>query len=157
IEAARLGAAEDEQNLTDLQQQLYELDNRIKLGEAQNDYDQRESGSIEEREVEAHAEIERIDRKQEDTAADLDRVRNELGETGAATAGHADALREREETLRLHKESLAVVQKQIETARAEVGACKADIVRAESTERAAARRRDDLELRAGRVSEEDAR
>src|SRR5678815_1170427 len=41
VEAARLQAAEEEHRLSEQQQELYQLDNRIKLGEAEADHEEK--------------------------------------------------------------------------------------------------------------------
>ncbi len=46
LEGSRLEAAEEERVLTDRQERLYELDNRIKLAEAEADHEERESRGL---------------------------------------------------------------------------------------------------------------
>ena len=50
-------SAEEERRLSGLQEKLYELDNRIKLGEAEIEHQEREAGDLEERGKAARAEI----------------------------------------------------------------------------------------------------
>ncbi|HZS39343.1 MAG TPA: chromosome segregation protein SMC [Polyangia bacterium] len=157
IEAARLEAAREEHALSELQQALYELDNRIKLGEAEADHEQREAGQLDERAVEARGEIEVLERQSAEDSTALDGARAELAALDEATAGQGDQVRSREDVLRGLKEELAGVQRKVDETRGEVGGCKADIARGESAERSAARRRDDLQIRVARVAEEDAR
>ncbi|MGZ3426991.1 MAG: AAA family ATPase, partial [Polyangia bacterium] len=52
IETTRLDMASESEALSELQQGLYELDNRIKLGEAEADHAAREAGGLEERALE---------------------------------------------------------------------------------------------------------
>jgi chromosome segregation protein len=157
VEAARLEAAHEGERLSEEQQALYELDNRIKLGEAEAEHEEREARGLDERAVEGEEEIELTDRQVAAQAEESERARGELVEVEAAAAGQGEALRAREEAWRARKDELSAVQRQVDGTRQEVGACKADIARAEGGERSASRRRDDLQLRASRVGEEDAR
>jgi chromosome segregation protein len=157
LEAARLEAAREEHALSELQQVLYELDNRIKLGEAEADHETREAAQLDARAVEARGEIELLERQSAEDAAALDVARGELATLDQATAGQGDEVKRREEVLRARKDELAEVQRKVEQTRHDVGGCKADIARHEAQERSSARRRDDVGLRVGRVAEEDTR
>ena len=157
LETARLETAEEEERLSGMQSGLYELDNRIKLGEAEADHEEKEARQLGERAVEAGQEIELIDLQQDEDSSQLEARKRELDELETATAGQAEALAERERLLREAKEGLAGVQQRVDGTRGEVGAAKADIAREEGQERASARRRDDLQLRCQRLQEEDTR
>jgi chromosome segregation protein len=157
VEAARLQAAEEEHRLSEQQEELYLLDNRIKLGEAEAEHEEREARQLDDRAVEGEEEIERLDQQVASDAGEEEGAREELRLLEETTAGQPEALREREEQTRARKEELAGVQKQVDQTRHDVGACKGDIARAEGEERASARRRDDLAIRVQRLQEEDAR
>jgi chromosome segregation protein len=157
VEAARLEAAHEEHALSEQQEALYELDNRIRLGEAEAEHEEREARGLEERAVEAGYERELNERQAGENAAAAETARGELFALEAETAGQSDELRAREEALRAVKEELSGVQRSVDETRGAVGACKAEIARQEGNERAAERRRDDFQLRVSRVGEEDAR
>ncbi|MCU1279815.1 MAG: Chromosome partition protein smc, partial [bacterium] len=157
LETARLEAAEDEHRLTELQTALFELDNRIKLGEAEAEHEERESRQLVSRADDAGVEIELIDLQGAEDAATLERSEADLAALNDSTVDQSDQVRAREEVLRGLKDELAGVQQKVDGTRHEVGSCKADIAREEGAERAASRRRDELQTRVGRVSEEDAR
>ena len=157
IESARLELASDAEALGELQQGLYELDNRIKLGEAEADHATREANGLEERALEARDEIERLMAQADADAAETERVQSELTLAAAAAGGSDETLRQREETWRAIKDQLAELQRRVEAARGEVTTCKAEIVGFEGTQRASARRRDDLELRVSRLGEDEGR
>jgi len=157
LESARLVAAEDEQRLTRMHEALFELDNRIKLGEAEADHEEKEARQLDERGVEARAEIELLERQTGEDRGQLEGARAELAALDEATAGQADLVRAREEVWRGLKEQQADVQRQVDATRGEVGGCKAEIASQEGAERSASRRRDDLQIRVGRLGEEDSR
>jgi chromosome segregation protein len=157
IESARLSLASEAEELGERQQLLYELDNRIKLGEAEADHATREASSLEERAFEARDEIERLMAQADADAAELTRLQDELAAATGLVGGQGDVLVEREEALRRVKEELAVLQSRVESARAEVTACKSAIVAHEGTERASSRRRDELHTRILRLGEDEAR
>jgi chromosome segregation protein len=157
IEAVRLAAAEEERRLSELQQAVYELDNRVRLGEAEAEHEEREAAGLAARAVEAGAEIERLARQADEDAAAVERTEAERAALDAATSGQGAEVARRDEELRARKDELAAVQRQVDATRGEVGGCKADLARGESAVHAAARRRDDLALRCARVTDEDAR
>jgi chromosome segregation protein len=157
IESARLTLATEAEELGERQQALYELDNRIKLGEAEADHAGREAASLEDRAIEARDEIDRLMAQADADAAELTRLQEELAQATAVASGQGELLAAREEALRAAKEELARLQERVESARAEVTACKGQIVGSEGTERAAARRRDDLHTRLLRLGEDEAR
>jgi chromosome segregation protein len=157
IEAARLELAAEAEALGELQQGLYELDNRIKLGEAEADHATREAQGLEERALEARDEIERLMAQADADAAEAERVKAELQIATEAASGSDETLRGREEALRAVKDELAALQARVEAARAEVTTCKQQIVAFEGTQRAAGRRRDDLYTRVLRLGEDEAR
>jgi chromosome segregation protein len=157
VEVARLEAAEEEHRLSEQQQELYQLDNRIKLGEAEAEHEEKEARQLDERAVEGEAEIELLDQQVAAAAGDEEQAREELRLLLESTAGQPEALKARDEEHRARKEELAQVQRQVDQARHDIGACKGDIARAEGEERASARRRDDLAIRVQRLQEEDGR
>src|SRR5262249_51708425 len=121
LETARLQAAEDEQRLQELQTAVYELDNRIKLGEAEADHEEKEAHACDSRAEEARGEIERVDaQRQIDTRA-REEATIALQTLEEATAGQADQVRAREEVWRGLKDELAAAQRSVDTTRSEVG------------------------------------
>lgn len=157
LESARLVAAEEEQRLTRMHESLFELDNRIKLGEAEADHEEKEARQLDERGVEARAEIELLERQTGEDASQLSAAQAELAALDEATAGQGDMVRAREEVWRGLKENQAEVQRQVDATRGEVGSCQAEIAAQEAAERSSSRRRDDLQVRVGRLGEEDSR
>ena len=157
IETTRLELAGEAEALSELQQGLYELDNRLKLGEAEADHAGREAGGLEERALEARDEIERLQASADADQAEIERIKAELALATEAASGSDESLRAREEALRATREQLAELQRRVEAARAEVTTCKGEIVGFEGSERAASRRRDELHTRILRLGEDEAR
>src|SRR5256714_628470 len=141
VEAARLQAAEEEHRLSEQQQELYQLDNRIKLGEAEAEHEEKEARQLDERAGDGEQEIERLDEQVAADAGEEERAAEELRLLQESTAGQPEALKLRDEEHRARKDELAAVQRQVDQTRHDVGACKGDIARAEGEERSAARRR----------------
>jgi len=157
IETARLDAALDSERLSELQSGLFELDNRIKLGEAEADHEEREAKKIDERAVDAAEEIEALSVRADESAGAASEAEAQLAEVRRTTAGQDEELARRSERWREARELLTALQREVDEVRSSVGVAKADIAREEGNERAACRRRDDLQLRVGRLGEEDAR
>ena len=157
IAATRLTLAAEERRLAALQERLYELDNRIKLGEAENDHQQREAVDLEEREHAEQAEIEGVQRQLAESTAERERLLTELEAVQAARADEQEMLAEHEQQHRTVKEELARVQRELDAEKAEIAKAQADIARAESAERSLARRAEDLDLRMARLAEEAGR
>ncbi|MDB4966871.1 MAG: smc [Myxococcales bacterium] len=157
IETARLEMAAESEELSELQQGLYELDNQIKLGEAEADHASREATGLEERALEARDEIDRLMAQAEADQAETERVTAELALANAAASGSGETLLQREEAWRAVKEQLAALQQRVEAARGAVATCKAEIVGFEGTQRSASRMRDDLASRVMRLGEDETR
>jgi chromosome segregation protein len=157
IEAIRLKAAEQEERLSRMQEGLYELDNRIRLAEAQNEHEGRQVTSAVSRAEQEASQIDMVERQAAEDATELERARVELAQLDASTLGQREELAAREERLRECKAAQQAVEGRTSGIRGEVAGCKADIARAEQEERAAARRRDELALRAERIVEEESR
>jgi len=157
IETARLEAAGDEERLQQLQSQLFELDNRMKLGAAQADHDEQKARERTRSADDADAEIDALGRKEQEDEAALAAARDGLAEVESTTTNHAEEVRVREGRFQAAREAQAALQAEVDRVRADIGHCKADIAREEQTERSAARRRDELAVRSGRLGEEDAR
>jgi chromosome segregation protein len=157
IEAARLDAASEERRLSEMQSRLYELDNRIRLGEAECEHMAREAAELDERALAGRGEIEVLGRQLEEAATELARLALEREAAAAATGGQGTALAEAEGAYRNEREELSRVQRELDGAKQEIGQAQADIARAESQERSLGKRAEDLDLRIARIREEDGR
>ncbi len=154
IESARLHLAHEEGRLTELQQSLYELDNRIHLGEAEADHASREARQLLERGIESEAEIALLGTQSGDRQAEIDAAQAEQSTLTELVRGLGTTQAAREEELRLAKESFAEGQRATDGVRNEIAECKGEIVQAEGDERQAVRSQTDFSDRRARVVEE---
>ena len=157
IEAERLGSAEEVRRIELAQEGLYELDNRIRLGEAQADHESKQAGGLEDRVTSARAELEQLGRQIENADEELVRLRAEAAASDEGTAGQGEALLAADEEVRVLKQKSLGVQQQIEEAKQQIARAQAEIARGESADRSQLRRLEDLELRLGRIGEEQGR
>jgi chromosome segregation protein len=156
VEAARLLIAGEAETLAGRQQGLYELDNRMKLGEAEVEHAAHQSSELRARAADEREEAERLLASVEADLVEKERVAGELEVASVAERDHGARLAAEEETWQCVKESLAALQARVEGARGEVTTAKSQLVGFEGNERAAVRRRDDLALRLLRLSEDEA-
>jgi chromosome segregation protein len=157
IESARLELASQAEALGEQQQHLYELDNRIKLGEAEADHAGREAQSLTERAEDARNEIDRLMAQVDADAAEIERLKSDLEVATQAASGQGEVLAEREQHWQSVKTQLTELQQKVEAARAEVTGCKQQIVAHEAAERSSSRRRDELAGRILRLAEDELR
>jgi chromosome segregation protein len=157
LETARLALAEEEERLSALQSALYELDNRIRLGESEADHEEKASAQLLARADEAEAETALIDARAAEDAEAAASAEAELSALEAASAGQDDRLTDEEDALRRAKEEQQVLGRRLDTTRGELGEHKAAIARDESGQEALRRRGDDLATRLSRLDEEGSR
>ncbi len=157
IVAERADIAVEERRLNDLTQVVFELENRVKLGESQVEFHTREARELDDRVVAAGGEIDGLRRQMEETEAELARVGEDAERLDGEAAARGDELARLEEALRMARGALAEAQGELDEARAEIGRAQADIARHENQQRSLERRQGDLDLRAGRLREEESR
>jgi chromosome segregation protein len=157
VESARLVAVSDEQQLSEMQTALFELDNRIRLGESEADHQARSAIQLDERAADADQELVQLATRAEEDARARGEAETALKDAEEAVANQAGTLAAREDRLREARTLLANVQRAVDEGRAQLGHHKAEIAGGEGAERAAARRRDDNALRVARLGEEDSR
>src|SRR5688572_2986911 len=157
IVADRAECGLEERRLSDLQQVVFDLENRIQLGERQIEFQTREATDLEERAQAARGEIEGLRRQVEETEAELGRGRETSARLDAEQQARAEELAKREAAHLDARERLTDAQGQLDEARAELARAQADIARGEQNQRSLDRRKGDLELRLTRVAEEEGR
>ncbi len=157
IETMRLDLAADEERLSRLQEELYGLDNRIRLAQAENDHARREREGLAEREIAERDEIGSLADKADVDALELNRLGAELEELGRVVAAQRTLLAEKEATLNAARQQKGELDRKLDEARRLESQEKSEIARQESELSSAARRRDDLQLRAGRHGDEETR
>ncbi len=157
IEALRIEVAAEEERLQRLQEELYGLDNQIRLAEAENDHARREQRELEARGVAERAEIVELGDKLAADDVERERLQLDRDKLAEAVAAQHALLREKEAALAEVKAGKAVLDEGLAAARRQEIEEKTGIARGESALASATRRRDDLTLRAGRHGEEEAR
>src|SRR5215470_3262545 len=157
VVAARAEGAVEERQLAELTQVLFDVENRLKLGESQVEFQGREAQDLEERAAAASGEVAALGQQLEETRAESERVAGEVTRLDGEAAARAGELAGLDADLAGKRSALAAASSALDGARAEVAKAQADIARHENHAKSLERRRGDLEVRAGRMAEEDAR
>ncbi|MBS1119258.1 MAG: chromosome segregation protein [Deltaproteobacteria bacterium] len=150
----RAELAVEERRLVGLQEQVYELENRIRLGDSKIGFERREAEDLEIRITGAQSEIAEIASQRERGAAEL------AARTGELEALEADVEREsaevatREAATGEAKQMLANAQGMLDEARIELATRRTEIATSEAQLDALARRRDEASRRLERVVNE---
>ncbi|HYU15984.1 MAG TPA: AAA family ATPase, partial [Candidatus Acidoferrum sp.] len=154
--AERAELSLEERRLAELQEKIYDRDNRIQLSDSKVAYHRREAGELDERAQSAQGEIRglidrqtQLEREAEAQRADLEAVRGDVGSRQAEVTA-------REAETSAAREALAAGQRQLDEARALLAAAQADLARTESQRAALAQRRQDTGERLGQVVDETA-
>ena len=152
--AERAELALEERRIATLQEQLYELDNRLRLTESKIGFETREADELAARAVDAAAERERLIEQRAAAGVDLEARTAELeglaDEVAAGEAGVRDADAAAIETRR----ALAEAQSSLDRARGQVATARAEEAKAEAQAEALVRRREESDRRLARVSDE---
>ena len=154
VVAERADLAVEERRLAQIQEQLYEVDNRIRLAESKVGFQRREADELDERVAQASGEIHELEARLAEATA-------QLAEQEAALAGlEAEVAREdgevagREAAVGEARQMLANAQARLDEARASLAAARNDVAKCEGQKESLARRREDAERRLARVREE---
>ena len=154
IVAERAELSVEERRLSALQEQIFELENRIKLDEEKVKYQVREADELDQRATEGSAEIRSLVERREEVAGELAEARTEYDAVESDAIAEEEVLTDREQTLADARAQLAEAQKRLDAARNEVGLARTDIARAESQQHAIGRRREDSSERCKRLTAE---
>jgi len=157
IVAERAESQIEEKAIGELTQVVFDLDNRVKLGESQVEFQGREAKDLEDRVLQAGGEIESLRVERELAERELDNVRLEATRLESEAGERSEELGRLEEEHRLVRGQLQDAQAELDGARAEIGKAQTDIARAEGNVRSLERRSSDLDMRLARVTEEEAR
>jgi chromosome segregation protein len=152
--AERAELAVEERRLSGLQEQIWELDNRIKLAESKVEYQTREAGELEERVSAAHGEIRSVTERREEARIELNSKESELGGLDSEISQANAETAERAEKVASAREALAAAQHELDEARMRLSEARSDLARAKSERESIGRRRDDASRRLGRVHED---
>ncbi|MFO0619793.1 MAG: chromosome segregation protein SMC [Polyangia bacterium] len=157
LSAGRLTLAEEETRLSQLQEELYVLDNQVKLSEAENEHAKREETRLLETARKLRSEQEALYERANQAAAELQKLIEDRESLSQEDLGRDDRSVQLELDLRTSKERLAALQKTADGIKAEVTQQHAEIARSEASERSLTRQVEDLEVRLGRGEEESKR
>lgn len=152
--AERADLAIEERRLSGLQEQIFELENRVRLSESKIEFQTRESSELDQRCTLAGEEMLRLNQQAEAEEVDLDRQRAEfevIDQEVQAEQGCAD---EREASLLAAKDALRAAQQELEDARNNLAQARADYTRSETSQESLGARVTDAKQRLDRVLEE---
>src|SRR5262249_19847244 len=123
--AERAEGAVEERRLADLTQVVFDLENRVRLGESQIEFHGREARDLEERATSAHGEVEGLRRQLEDGRVEAARIAGEAERLDGEAAARASELASLEEELAAARARLAAASAELDAARAEIGRAQA--------------------------------
>jgi len=153
----RLELTEEEGRLQTAQEQLYALDNQVKLGEAENEHARKEEARLLAESQKLRAEQEALRERGEQSAAEQARLDEELARLVNQGEGQDDRLLEAEARLRQAKERQSEYSRLSDGIKSEIAQQNAEIARGEAAERSMARQLTDIEQRMMRSEEEERR
>ncbi len=157
LEAARLKGLEQERVLNGRQEDLYQLDNAIKLGESQCAYQSREASELLERAEAAQEEIGRLEAQLSDAEGRREEVQARVDDIGAERAALNAALLERQREHEALRDELRAFEAGVESEQRETSRLEREMARSEADLRAMRQRREDLADRRQRHLEEGER
>ena len=156
VVAERAELSLEERRLVGVQEVVYELDNRIRLGESKIGFERREAEELEHRNAGARTEIEQIAAERARGAEELAQRQTELDALEADVARESAEVATREAAAGEGRQMLVNAQGRLDEARAEIGSRRTEIATANTTLEALTRRRDEAQRRLERVLGETA-
>jgi chromosome segregation protein len=157
LAAERAEAQLEDKAIADLTQVVFDLENQVKLGESQVDFQTREAVGLEERAKSAATEIEVVRAERAQAKTELEQASDEVSRHDEGTRARAELLARLEEEQRMVRGRLADAQAELDGARAEITRASTDIARTEAQVRSIERRQSDLDMRLSRIGDEAAR
>jgi chromosome segregation protein len=151
VVAERAELSLEERRLVGVQEQIYELDNRIRLGDSKIGFERREADELDQRIASAREEIEQVAVQRERGAAELAARQAELAELAAEVEREAAEVAAREAATGEARQQLANAQGMLDEARAELGSRRTEVATSDAQLEALARRRDEASRRLERV------
>jgi len=151
VVAERAELSVEERRLVGVQEHVYELENRIRLGDSKIGFERREAEELDGRIAGARAEIEDIAGQRARGADELAARQAELAELEAEVERETAEVRARDATAGEARQMLANAQGQLDQARTELGSRRTEIATADAQLEALARRRDEAGRRLERV------
>jgi chromosome segregation protein len=151
-ERAELGL--EERRLVGIQEQVYELDNRLRLGESKISFERREADDLDGRITTAQIETTEIVAQRERGAEELTARSAELVEVSAQVDRESADVSARETAHADARQVVVATQKGLDDARAELAERRTEIATADAQLESLARRRDEASRRLDRVMTE---
>jgi chromosome segregation protein len=151
VVAERAELSVEERRLVGVQEHVYELENRIRLGDSKIGFERREAEELDGRIAGATAEVEGIAGQRARGAEELAARHAELTELQAEVDREAAEVCAREATAGEARQMLTNAQRQLDQARTELGGRRTEIATADAQLEALARRRDEATRRLERV------
>ncbi|MFT3699596.1 MAG: chromosome segregation protein SMC [Kofleriaceae bacterium] len=144
----------EERRLVGIQEQVYELDNRLRLGESKISFERREADELDTRVTTAQNEITELVAARERGAEELSVKSTELVQLIEQVERESADVSARETAAADARTVLAATQKGLDDARAELGVKRTEIATANTLLESLARRRDEAQRRLERVTGE---
>ncbi|MGE0551250.1 MAG: chromosome segregation protein SMC [Kofleriaceae bacterium] len=154
VVAERAELSVEERRLVAIQDQVYELDNELRLGESKIGFERREADDLDARVSGARSEIEQVVAQRERGAAELEAQRSELVGLEADVQREAAEVASRDAAASEARAQLTNIQGQLDEARSELGSRRTEIATANAQLEALTRRRDEATRRLERVVSE---
>jgi chromosome segregation protein len=151
-ERAELGL--EERRLVGIQEQVYELDNRLRLGESKISFERREADELDTRMATASDEITDIGAQRERGAEELAARTAELEQLTAQVDHEAADVAARETAAADARQVLTATQRGLDDARNELATKRTEVATSDAQLEALARRRDEASRRLERVMSE---
>jgi len=152
--AERAELSVEERRLVGVQEHVYELENRLRLGESKIGFERREAEELDARSAGAREEIEKLAEQRARGAEELAQRTAELEALESEVARESAEVAAREAAAGEAKQQLVNAQGRLDEARTELGSRRTEIATASTTIDALARRREEAERRLGRVMNE---
>jgi chromosome segregation protein len=151
VVAERADLAVEERRLVGVQELVYELDNRLRLGESKIGFERREADELDARNATARGEIEEVTVQRARGAEELASRRAELATLTADVEREAAEVQGREAAVGEARQMVQNAQGALDEARTELGTRRTEIATADAQLEALARRRDEAQRRHERV------
>ncbi len=152
--AGRAELAVEERRLGALQEQLYEVDNRIRLTESKIGFQSREADELEQRVAREEAEIAELATRCDDAATQHAAHAAELTALQDEVAQGDGEVQLRDVALSEARQMLTNAQSRLDEARGQLAAARADVAKCEGQRESLVRRREEAQRRITRVREE---
>ena len=144
LETARITILDEEQKVNESQEQLYTLDNRVKLNEQNIQFQNQESDALEQRAAEERDEVKDLRAQVSDSQSDLNHTREEVQILTRRRAAMGEELGTREERLDDLKAELIQVRELLEQEKREVTSSERTVTQNDAHVRAMQQRRKDV-------------